>query len=71
MPRESNPVKTKQITVSTTEQIHAFLQELTLEGLHGRNVAETANILISERIRELRKDGELNRRPNLDQHSDE
>ncbi len=62
MPRESNPVKTKQVTVSTTEQIHAFLQELTLEGLYGRNVAETASVLIAEKIRDLRSSGELPRR---------
>ncbi|MEO0445429.1 MAG: hypothetical protein AAF191_05065 [Verrucomicrobiota bacterium] len=61
MPRAKNAVETVQITMSTTQQIRQFLEELTSSGLYGKNVAETANALVAERIRELLKEGELQR----------
>ena len=63
MPRAKNTVETVQITVSTTPQIRDFLQELTETGLYGKNAAEAAERCIAERIRELRKEGELSRNP--------
>ncbi len=71
MPRAKNTIKTVQITVSITEQVRAFLEELTDSGLYGKNVAETANDLISERIRALRFDGELGRKPRASDAEDE
>ena len=50
-----------EITVSVTKGIREYLEELTTSDLYGKNVAETANDLIKERIRELLKTGELER----------
>lgn len=66
MARAKNLVEAVQITVSTTPQIRDFLEELTGSGLYGKNVAETANVLLGERIRDLRKSGELGRDPNTE-----
>jgi len=63
MPRAKNTVETVPITVSTTQQVRQFLEELTASGLYGKNVAETANVLITEQIRLLRKEGELGKEP--------
>ncbi|MDG2123858.1 MAG: hypothetical protein P8J87_09190, partial [Verrucomicrobiales bacterium] len=46
-------VESVQITISTTKIVRAYLEQLTAEGLNGKNVAETANVLITERIKEL------------------
>ena len=53
MARQKNPVETVQITVSVTETVRAQLEALTTSGLFGKNAAETANIFITERIRQL------------------
>ena len=63
MPRAKNTVETVQLTISTTPQIRDFLTELTESGLYGKNAAEAAERCIAERIRNLRKEGELDRRP--------
>lgn len=63
MPRAKNTVETVQITVSTTQTIRQFLEELTRSELYGKNAAETAGILLSERIRELRRSGDLGKEP--------
>jgi hypothetical protein len=42
-----------QITVSVTEAVKAQLEVLTESGFYGKNAADTANIFITERIREL------------------
>jgi hypothetical protein len=67
MPRAKNSVETVQITVSTTQQIRQYLEELTATGLYGKNVAETANELIALRIREMVKEGELGRKPAVEE----
>ncbi len=59
MPRAKNLVDAVQITVSITPTVRDYLQELTVKGLHGKNVAETANDLLGEKIREMIKTGEL------------
>jgi Arc/MetJ-type ribon-helix-helix transcriptional regulator len=53
MARQKNSVDSVQITVSVTEQVRDQLENLTSTGLFGKNVADTANIFISERIREI------------------
>lgn len=63
MPRAKNTVETVQLTVSTTQTIRQFLEELTRSELYGKNAAETAGILLAERIRELRRSGELGKVP--------
>ncbi|MBU6302005.1 MAG: hypothetical protein KGS60_10655 [Verrucomicrobia bacterium] len=59
MARAKNTVETVQITISTTERVKQLLEVLTEEGLYGRNVAETASLLISEKMREMRRLGEI------------
>lgn len=61
MARTKNSVETVQITLSTTEGVRDLLEQMTEGGLYGKNVADTANILITEKIRELIKNGELAR----------
>ena len=53
MARQKNSVESVQITVSVTEQVRDQLERLTTSGLFGKNVADTANIFISERIRDI------------------
>lgn len=53
MARQKNTVETVQITVSVTEAVKAQLEILTESGLFGKNAADTANIFITERIRQL------------------
>ncbi len=62
MARAKNPVETVQITVSTTNKVREYLEELTATQLYGKNVAETANVLISEQIRKLLVDGQIQSR---------
>ena len=53
MARQKNTVETVQITVSVTERVKEELETLTESGFFGKNAADTANILITERIRQL------------------
>jgi len=53
MARQKNIVETVQITVSVTEAVRAQLETLTESGLFGKNAADTANIFITEKIRQL------------------
>ncbi len=53
MARQKNSVESVQITVSVTEQVRDQLERLTASGLFGKNVADTANIFLSERIRDI------------------
>ncbi len=59
MPRAKNTVETVQITISTTQRIRDLLESLTEDGMYGRNVAETASMLLQEKMRELRRQGGL------------
>ena len=59
MARAKNTVETVQITISTTQRVRELLEQLTEEGLYGRNVAETASLLIAEKMREMRRGGEI------------
>ena len=56
MARPRNTAETVTITLSTTPQVKHYLEELLAEGLYGKNVAEAAERLIAEKIRELRKE---------------
>jgi hypothetical protein len=64
MARAKNTVETVQITISTTQRVRELLEQLTEEGLYGRNVAETASLLIAEKMREMRRSGEILDEPN-------
>jgi hypothetical protein len=48
MARKPNPVKSVQITVSTTPLVHGYLSALVDTGLYGKNPAEAAERLIAK-----------------------
>jgi hypothetical protein len=52
MGRTPNPTKTVTFTVSTTPIIRVSLEALVERGFHGKNVAEAAERLISEKLQE-------------------
>jgi len=53
MPKPKNVTPTQQITIATTPQVVKILTRLAEQGLHGKNVAEVAERLLSERLREF------------------
>src|SRR5438034_9702935 len=50
MARKPNPVKSVQITVSTTPLVHGYLSALVDTGLYGKNPAEAAERLIAKGV---------------------
>ena len=58
MPRPKNSAETIQLTLSTTPQVKQLLEELSSSGYYGKNAAETAVILLTEKIRELQVKGQ-------------
>lgn len=58
MARPKNSTETVQITLSTTLQVKRLLEELSETGFFGKNAADTAHMLLKEKIRELQKDGQ-------------
>lgn len=58
MPRPKNSAETIQLTLSTTPQVKLLLEELSSSGYYGKNAAETAVILLTEKIRELQMNGQ-------------
>lgn len=57
MARPKNATGTAQITISTSPQMKALLEQLSQTGFYGKNAAETAHALLKEKVRELQKDG--------------
>lgn len=53
MAREKNKIESIQITLSVTEPIRVMLENLSLSGFYGKNAADTAGILLREKLREL------------------
>ena len=53
MAKPRNVTPTHQITIATTPQVVGILTRLAQQGLHGKNVAEVAERLLSERLREF------------------
>tara|TARA_B100000925_G_scaffold9162_4_gene6608 strand:+ start:27854 stop:28057 length:204 start_codon:yes stop_codon:yes gene_type:complete len=58
MPRPKNTTETVQITLSTTKQVKELLENLSKTGFYGKNAADTAHVLLKEKIRDLQKDGQ-------------
>jgi len=56
MPRPKNTASTVQITLSTTPQVKELLEQLSATGFYGKNAADTAHMLLKEKIRELQRD---------------
>ncbi|HKH44910.1 MAG TPA: hypothetical protein VKM72_09645 [Thermoanaerobaculia bacterium] len=53
MGRTRNPTRTVTFTVSTTPTVRGYLEALVERGLYGKNVAEAAERLLSEKLREI------------------
>ena len=53
MPKPKNVTPTQQITIATTPQVVRILTRLAEQGLHGKNIEEVAERLLSERLREF------------------
>ena len=53
MAREKNKIESIQITLSVTEPIREMLESLSLSGFYGKNAADTAGLLLREKLREL------------------
>jgi hypothetical protein len=53
MARQKNNVDTVQITLSVTQSVRDFLEQLSMSGFYGKNAAETAAVLLKEKLREL------------------
>jgi hypothetical protein len=58
MARPKNTTETVQITISTTQQVKDLLEELSRTGFYGKNAAETAHLLLTEKIRDLQAIGQ-------------
>ena len=63
MARPKNTLDTVQITISTTPQVKAFLEDLTAQGIYGKNNADTAHALVKEKLRELLEKGHIGKIP--------
>ncbi len=57
--RPPNNAETVTVTLSTTKVVKALLEILAEDGTYGKNAAEAANWLIGEKLRELRKGGDI------------
>jgi hypothetical protein len=59
MGRKRNSVGSVQLTISTTEHILVYLEQLVAGGLFGKNPAEAAERLVARGIEGLMRDGSL------------
>lgn len=57
--RPPNTSETVAVTVSTTKVVKALLEVVAKDGTYGKTAAEVANWLIGEKLRELRKEGDI------------
>jgi hypothetical protein len=57
--RPKNSTETVTITISTTPIVRALLETLLEDGTYGKNVAEAVDRLLGEKLRELRKGGDV------------
>lgn len=59
MAREKNPIDTIQITLSVTGPIRDMLDHLSKGGFFGKNPADTAGMLLREKLRDLYAQGRV------------
>ena len=59
MGRPPNSAETVAVTISTTKVVRALLEVLAEDGTYGKNAAEAANWLIGEKLRDLRRGGDI------------
>lgn len=53
MAKPKNVTPTQQVTIATTPQVVRILTRLAEQGLHGKNVAEVAERLLAEKLRDF------------------
>ncbi len=70
MARPKNTAETVQITIAATPQVKAVLEYLAESGFYGKNAADTAMILLKEKIRDLQNVGQAPRLPHPTESSD-
>ncbi len=54
MARSKNSVETIQLTLSVTPAVRDYLVYLSESGYYGKNAADTATLLLSEKLRQVR-----------------
>lgn len=59
MGKQKNTAATTRITINTSTEIAAYLDDLVSIGIHGKTRAEVAERLVSTTIQQLIKDGLL------------
>ena len=59
MAKQANTIRTVQIRISTTPRVQAYLEQLVLTGLYGKNRADAAERLLSQALSGLINDGTL------------
>jgi hypothetical protein len=59
MPRPKNVAPTRQLTISTGENVVELLNSLAATQLYGKNAAEVAERLIADKLDELVDQGKL------------
>jgi len=57
--RPPNSAETVIVSISTTKVVKTLLEVVAEDGTYGKNAAEVANWLIGEKLRELRKGGDI------------
>jgi len=64
-----NLIGTVTVTVSTTDPVHQYLEELVETGLYGKNAAEAAERVIVLGLEELFKSGRVQQKPVTDSNA--
>jgi hypothetical protein len=59
MARPPNELPSRELRISTTPQVIDLLKQLVAQGLSGKNTAEAADRLLSEKLRQLIAEGSL------------
>jgi hypothetical protein len=67
MARPLNTVGTVTLTISTSQRVKSALEALTKTGFFGKNAAETAERIVSQRIWELAQDNKIPDFPNFNE----
>jgi hypothetical protein len=65
MPRDANPLKTEQITLSVNAQTIWYLDRLVETGLYGNNRTEAARVALYDHCKLLISQGALEMVPRL------
>ena len=61
MARKKNQLETVRITIAATPQVNTYLEQLVESGLHGKNVPEAAERLLTSAIEDFIRGGTLKR----------